>query len=359
VWITSSLLTALTPTTVALGNFDGVHRGHHHVIKPILPSQQILSVQKRLAGTGIITKDACSHPVSNEVSDLTIAADYPSGNLNRPYATVLTFHPHPQEFFSGKSRLLLTPPEEKAELLQAVGVEQLLLLPFNETIARLSPQAFVETILVQQLQATTVSVGENFRFGHQRSGTALDLQAIATSFGIEVHVVPLETCHQERISSSTIRQALNEGDLERANRLLGYSYRLMGTVVQGNQLGSTLGFPTANLNIAPTKFLPRQGVYAVSVTGPTLEPNEMLGVMNLGMRPTVDGTQQVVEIHILEWSGDLYGHTLKVSLEHFLRPEQKFSSLDALKAQIQTDCKAAKAIFSARCHPTVTDFATD
>lgn len=264
------------------------------------------------------------------------------------YSTVATFNPHPREFFSGKSWNLLTPQSEKVQQLSLLGVEQLVLLPFDQELASLSPQDFVEKILVQQLQATQVSVGQDFHFGYRRSGTATDLQAIASSYGIEVTIVSLQMCQGERISSSSIRQSLQDGDIRQANLRLGRPYTIMGVVVKGQQLGRTLGFPTANLQLAPEKFLPRHGVYCVRVHSPSLPAlaSSHPAVMNIGQRPTVSGTTVTVEVHLLDWSGDLYGQTLTVSLEEFLRPEQKFASLDALKSQIQADCEAARAFFN-------------
>jgi riboflavin kinase/FMN adenylyltransferase len=317
VWIASSLATVLTPTAVALGNFDGVHLGHRQVIQPVLLPQ---------------------------VADA-------SGKQVHP--TVLTFHPHPQEFFSGQPRKLLTPINEKVLELKALGVVQLVLLPFNKELASLSPEQFVEEILLQRLKATCISVGSDFRFGHGRVGTAADLQAIAAANGIKVTIAPLKNLNGERISSSAIRQALQEGDLQLSNRLLGRSYSLIGKVSQGQQLGRKLGFPTANLQLPSEKFLPRLGVYAVKVhilrDGDAEHPltsEALAGVMNIGYRPTVDGTTQVVEVHLLDWSGDLYGQTLVVSLEKFLRPEQKFASLDDLKTQIKRDCESARAFLT-------------
>jgi riboflavin kinase/FMN adenylyltransferase len=296
-----------------------------------------------LAGTSAIATEPTPSGSPND-SGFVGSAQISEPERGVFYPTVLTFHPHPHEFFTGQPRLLLTPPDQKVVRLKQLGIEQLILLPFDQSLAALSPQAFVETILVQQLQATNVSVGENFRFGHQRAGNALDLQTLCGDYGIDVCIVPLETIEHERISSSIIRQALQDGEIERANRLLGYPYALTGTVIRGQQLGAKLGFPTANIQVATVKFLPRRGVYAVRVSSSTFNPQlgQQLGVMNLGVRPTVDGTQQTVEIHLLDWSGDLYGHTLNVSLEQFLRPEQTFASLDELQAQIQADCAIAK-----------------
>ncbi|KAM3100002.1 bifunctional riboflavin kinase/FAD synthetase [Phormidesmis sp. 146-35] len=299
-WITSSLTNALTPTVVALGNFDGIHQGHHQVISPVISNDpQIRS-------------------------------------------TVVSFWPHPKEFFTGQPRKLLTPHSEKALQLSAIGVEQLVLLPFNRELAALTPQQFVEEILIHHLQARCVSVGQDFRFGYKRSGTAADLQAIAAKFGIDVTIVPLLTFHGERISSSAIREALENGNLQGANRMLGRAYSLVGEVVQGQQLGRTIDFPTANLQPPPEKFIPKQGVYSVRVSGVGLD--HKLGVMNIGNRPTVNGTKQTIEVHLLDWSGDLYGQTLTVELEQFIRPEQKFASLDDLKAQIKADCETARTM---------------
>ncbi|MBD2579030.1 bifunctional riboflavin kinase/FAD synthetase [Oscillatoria sp. FACHB-1406] len=310
-WVTSSTATALTPTAIALGNFDGVHLGHCSAIAPII-----------------------HYSAASDRSLLT-------------YPTVVTFNPHPQEFFTGKSKALLTPLEEKVQQLEALGVRQLILLPFDRELAALSPEAFVSKILVEQLGAKLVAIGADFRFGAKRTGTAQDLQAIAQNYGVEVAIATLKSSTGDspetatpRISSSAIRQALLDGKLEQANRLLGRPYSFIGTVVTGQQLGRTIGFPTANLQVPPNKLLPHYGVYSVKVILPSQQT--LLGVANIGCRPTVDGsTAPTIEIHLLDWSGDLYGQTLTVHLMQFLRPEQKFSSLDALKAQIAIDCQAA------------------
>lgn len=297
--LTKSLNNARKPTAIALGNFDGVHRGHRQVINPIF-----------------------------QVADSV-------------WATVVTFNPHPQEFFTGQPRLLLTPTPEKVQQLEALGVAQVVLLPFDRDLAQLSASEFVAKILVQQLQAKLVTVGADFRFGSQRGGTAGDLLSIASGFGVRVAIAPLQTCVEGKIGSSLIRKALEDGELSQANRLLGRPYSLVGVVQKGEQLGRTIGFPTANLQLPPEKFLPRQGVYRVRVDCEEIA-SPVLGVMNLGKRPTVDGTRQTVEVHLLDWSGDLYGQTLTVSLEAYIRPEQKFASLDDLKAQILADCEAAR-----------------
>ncbi len=308
--VTYSLDTALTPTAVALGNFDGIHQGHYQVIKAL--------------------RDA-------------------SSGLGHCHVTVVTFDPHPQAFFSGQPQMLLTPLSEKTKLLEQLGVEQLVLLPFNQEFASLPPQAFVKQILVDQLAVQTISVGFNFCFGYRRAGTAEDLVKIAGQYDVPVNILSPQTTEGLSISSSAIRKALQAGELSTANQMLGRSYTLIGSVIRGQKLGRTLGFPTANLQLPDNKFLPRQGVYSVRVEQPDWSHMQM-GVMNLGRRPTVEGTQTTVEVHLLDWSGDLYGHTLTVSLEKFLRPEQKFASLEALKTQIRSDCEAARLSLTSRAY---------
>jgi riboflavin kinase / FMN adenylyltransferase len=307
VFIASSIEQIRTPTAIALGNFDGIHQGHRTVLRPIIDS-------------------------------------FKSSQQPHVYPTVVSFTPHPREFFTGGKLQLLTPIPQKAELLADLGIEQLVLLPFDRDLAALTPQQFVEQILVKQLQATFISVGVDFRFGYQREGTGAELKNLAANYGIEVQ---LNSLHQYRdrhdqtvrVSSSLVRQALMAGDINTANLMLDRPYSLWGTVVKGQQLGRTIGFPTANLQLPEEKFLPRFGVYAVDVL---LEPEKIKGVMNIGCRPTVAGAATIptIEVHLLNWAGDLYGQTLKVNLKKFLRPEQKFDSLEALKQQISQDCQS-------------------
>ncbi len=304
--IASSTEQFQTPTAIALGNFDGIHQGHQIVLQPIIDSGQS-------------QKDGHLCP------------------------SVVSFTPHPREFFTGGQVQLLTPVAEKADLLASMGIEQLILLPFDRNLASLSPQQFVEQIIVQQLQAKQISVGSDFRFGYQRKGTGEDLRNIAANFGIEVHLNSLHKYQNAdgdavRVSSSLIRQALLNGEITTANDLLGRPYSLMGQVVSGQQLGRTIGFPTANIKPPAEKFLPRFGVYAVDVF---IDQTKVKGVMNIGCRPTVAGEAPTIEAHLLNWSGDLYGQTLKVNLLNFLRPEQKFDSVGELKQQITKDCQAA------------------
>jgi riboflavin kinase / FMN adenylyltransferase len=302
VQITSSLDKILTPTAIALGNFDGIHRGHLEVIKPVLDTDD--------AGV---------------------------------YKTVVTFDPHPQQYFTGQQRQLLTPHPERVIILERLGVQQLVLLSFDRELVKLSPQEFVQQILNDRLQAKFVSVGEDFRFGNQRAGAATDLVKLTADIGICTRIAPLEKDGDSRISSSRIRAALLAADLQLTQQLLGRYYSIVGTVINGQEIGRSIGFPTANLKYPPEKFLPRQGVYCVRVD--TAMATQLPGVMNIGKRPTVNGVNTTVEVHLLDWDGNLYGQQLTVYLHHFLRSEQKFPDLAALTNQIQADCDAAREFF--------------
>lgn len=339
-WITSSLTTAITPTAIALGNFDGVHRGHQAVIGAVVPpaahkgSDTQIHQPVRIPLRGLSDRQRAQTTAASPPTG-------PGGASVTPIPTVMTFFPHPQEFFSGKTRRLLTPLTEKATQISRLGVGQLVLLPFDQHLVNLSPEAFVD-LLVKQLRVQQISVGKDFCFGRQRQGTVDDLKTLAAHHGVTVQIAPLTCLGTDRISSSRIRQALENTDLDTVKALLGRPYSLVGRVVQGQQLGRTLGFPTANLQLPPEKFLPRTGVYSVWVQGATQTPYPLVpAVMNLGNRPTVNGATLTAEVHLLNWQGDLYGKTLEVHLHRFLRPEQKFDALDDLKAQIQHDCQQA------------------
>ncbi len=291
-----------TPTAIALGNFDGVHRGHQQVIRTLVEA----------------APPDC-------------------------YRSVITFSPHPQAFFSGKERLLLTPAAEKRALLSQYGIEQVIVLPFTQDLAALSPLEFIEQILVQQLQAKVLSVGFNFGFGRGRSGTAEDLKTLCAAFGIPVHIVSPYCQGGDRVSSSAIRHALATGDVDLARELLGRPYTITGTVVSGQQLGRQLGFPTANIALPTDKLLPRHGVYACRVTAAAFTRPQS-GVVNIGVRPTVDGHALTTEVHLLDWHGNLYNQELTLHLEAFIRPEMQFSALADLQSQIASDCHKATAL---------------
>ena len=288
------------PAAVALGNFDGVHSGHQQVIAPVV---------------------ACDCGPS----------------------TILTFDPHPREVLTGKSLPTLTPLSERLQLFEMYGIEQVALLPFTPAFATQSPIDFIETVLEAGLKACAVSVGWDFCFGHRRAGNAQTLQDWGQRVGVPVHAVSAVEFDGVRVSSSRIRDALADGNVQLAATLLDRPYRLVGKVVAGDRRGRLLGFPTANIKVSDCKVLPRYGVYCGWCTwGDRDQEYRQPAVLNIGKRPTFDGLQQSVEVHLLDWSGDMYGRQLSVELQQFLRPEIKFESVEGLKQQLGEDCRQAR-----------------
>jgi riboflavin kinase/FMN adenylyltransferase len=298
---------AAGPAAIALGSFDGLHEGHRQVIA---------SVVERAVPAGLVP-------------------------------TVVSFWPHPREVLYGETRLRLDLPAEKLDLLEPLGIDQLVLVPFTPALAALNPADFVEQVLVQQLRAELVAVGENFRFGAGRSGDIHTLRELGAGRGIEVLVQPILRDSSGRLSSSRIRRALEAGDLQEACRLLGRSYRFGGRVVRGRGLGRELGWPTANLQVDGRKFLPQQGVYAawVWLQGERLSGERLAAVMNLGPQPTVDPTApSAVEVHVLGRQLELEGAQLVVEPVALLRQQERFENLEALVAQIGRDAARAEAL---------------
>ena len=316
---------AQRPTAIALGSFDGLHQGHRRVI-------------------GAITA------ITPDVPASVIGPGEPgggSGAIGVP--TVVSFWPHPREVLHGETRLRLDLPEEKLELLEPLGIRQLVMVPFTRSLAALSPESFVAQVLVGQLQASRVAVGENFRFGAGRCGDAADLARIGAACGIAVSVLPMLFEAGERVSSSRIRRALAAADLAEAERLLERSYRFRGLVVPGRGLGRRLGWPTANLQVDGRKFLPREGVYAVLAWSGEVRGAGMPAVMNLGPQPTVDPlAPSAVEVHLLDREIDLAGAQLIVQPVRYLRSQQRFAGLEELATRIADDAREAAAILDAR-----------
>ena len=312
---------ALRPTAIALGSFDGLHRGHRRVI------EAITAIAPDVQDSGIGPGEHCDG----------------SGGSGVP--TVVSFWPHPREVLHGETRLRLDLPEEKLELLEPLGIRQLVMVPFSRTLASLSPEAFVAEVLVGQLQARRVAVGENFRFGAGRCGDAADLARIGAACGVAVSVLPMLFEGGERVSSSRIRRALAAADLAEAERLLERPYRFRGLVVPGRGLGRGLGWPTANLQVDGRKFLPREGVYAVLAWSGKVRGAGMPAVMNLGPQPTVDPlAPSAVEVHLLDREIDLAGAQLIVQPVRYLRSQQRFAGLEELATRIAEDAKEAAAI---------------
>jgi riboflavin kinase/FMN adenylyltransferase len=283
-----------------IGNFDGVHRGHQNVLRQ-------LSEQSRRLGC-------------------------PS--------TVITFEPLPHEYFMGThSPPRLTPLCEKLKLMSAQGIDQTLNLAFNQRLAEMTAADFIQKVLVDGLAIRLLIIGDDFRFGKGRTGDFAMLQDAGKKYGFEVRDTKTFSDQTGRISSSRIREALENGDMNTAQDLLGRPFTMSGRVIHGKQLGRQLGFPTANIRIGRS-VSPLRGVFAIRSEGIGN------GVANVGTRPTVDGKSFLIEAHFLDFSGDLYGQRLKIEWLKKIRSEQKFESLDALKQQIEKDIVAAKAVFS-------------
>lgn len=289
-----------------VGNFDGVHLGHQAVLG-------------QLAEKG--------------------------AQLAQP-TTLITFEPQPREMFSpATAPPRLTPFREKLQVLRRFSVDRVLCIAFNETFAGLSAQAFIDRVLIDKLGVRYLVVGDDFRFGQGREGDFAMLEAAGAVAGFQVARMHSFYVDGERVSSTRIREALAAGDLARAQKFLGRPFRMSGHVAPGDARGRTLGFPTANLFVHRNRA-PVAGVFAVEVFGLDREP--WPAVANIGTRPSVGGTQSLLEVHLLDYSGDLYGRHLQVDFCHRLRDEQRFSSLDALKAQIARDVEAARQWFARR-----------
>jgi riboflavin kinase/FMN adenylyltransferase len=286
-----------------IGNFDGVHLGHQTVMR-----------------------------------QLTAKAK----DLHLPTVVIL-FEPQPQEFFAPESApARLTRLREKISVIRHNEMDRVLCVRFHATFAALSADQFIQQVLVQGLGIRHLVVGDDFRFGYKRQGDFALLQEAGKQYGFSVETQQTFILGGSRVSSTRVRQALEQGNMQLASELLGRPYTLCGRIRHGEQRGRLLGFPTANI------FLHRQvspllGVFAVYLHGITKQP--IAGVANLGTRPTVDGTQLLLEVHLFDFQKTIYGHTVKVEFVRKLRDEQRFASFDALKQQIQIDVQTAKAIF--------------
>ncbi len=264
-------------------------------------------------------------------------------------AAAISFEPLPREFFSRDNRpprLML--PRAKICGLTELGMQAVALLRFNGEMAALSPQAFVERVLVQRLRAREVWVGRDFRFGHRRAGDIGTLRELGRQHGFDAHELPPVHLHGERVSSTRIRTALAAGEFALAAQLLGRPYAIDGRVVRGRQLGRTLGFPTANLRYG--HYTPSlRGIYATWVHGVGAEP--WPSVSSFGTRPTVGGGEPLLEAHLFDFDGDLYGRRIAVEFVAHLRDESKFADLHALTEQMQRDAEQARAVLaSAACN---------
>ena len=296
---------ASSPIALTIGNFDGVHLGH----------QAMLS----------------------RLRDAARARNLP------PCA--MTFEPHPREFFApDQAPARLTTLREKLELLAAQGLETAHVLRFDYKLAQVSAEDFIERVLVKGLGVRHLLVGDDFRFGARRAGDFALLSARAQELGYTVEAMASVIVDGERVSSTAVRKALEEGDMARAARLLGRPYSISGTVVHGDALGRELGYPTANVRITHNRP-PLMGIFAVELAGVGEKP--VRGVASLGVRPTVKAHgAPVLEVFLLDFDGDLYGRHVRVDFLHKFRDEKKFADLAALKAQIAADVAETRAYFA-------------
>ncbi|TDW46089.1 riboflavin kinase/FMN adenylyltransferase [Flavobacterium sp. 270] len=283
-------------TILTLGTFDGVHIGHKKILERITQNTE-----------------------------------------NGKYESlVLTFFPHPRMVLQEKSEIkLLNTISEKTKLLEETGIENLVVHPFSESFSRLTAEEFVHSILVDQFHIQKIIIGHDHRFGRNRTADINDLIAFGAEYGFEVEQISAQEIQDVSVSSTKIRKALQEGNMTLANEYLGYNFFLTGEVVKGKQLGRTIGFPTANIQIEEDyKLIPKNGVYAVKTI---IDQKEVFGMMNIGFNPTVNGEKQTIEVHLFDFDADIYGQKIEVSLLHYLREEQKFGSVDLLKAQLNQD----------------------
>ena len=234
---------------------------------------------------------------------------------------------------------MLNTINEKIDLLQEIGIENLVIHPFDETFSRLTAEEFVKTILVDRVQIQKIIIGYDHRFGRNRTANIDDLINYGEQYGFEVEQISVQEINEISVSSTKIRQALSEGNMTLANDYLGYDYFITGTVIQGKQLGRTINFPTANLAIQENyKLIPQNGVYIVKST---IENKQVYGMMNIGINPTVNGQNRSIEVHYFDLDADLYDKEIRVSIVHRIRSEQKFESFELLKAQLEKDKKTA------------------
>ncbi len=305
VYYNLSEFTQPTNSVVTIGTFDGVHLGHQKILK------RLVSEAKALQGESVL----------------------------------LTFYPHPRMvLFPERKQLLLSTLDEKIYLLRQQGIDHLIIQPFTREFSMMTYEEFVREILVRQLAVKKLVIGYDHQFGRNREGSFENLRKMAPEIGFEVDEISAKLIDDNVISSTKVREALEAGRVEEANALLGYQYAISGTVVKGRQLGRTIGFPTANVVVSDTfKLIPSNGVYAVQV----LHNDKVYqGVMNIGVRPTVDGVSRTNEVHIMDFNSDIYGESLKVNFVQRIRDEVKFDSLHALKSQIKKDEQMARSLLS-------------
>ena len=285
---------------ITIGTFDGLHNGHRKIIE-------------------LMQSEAA------KVNGETV---------------IITFDPHPRQIVAREKSpiFLINTLEEKIGLLQNVNIDHLVVIPFTDTFATQSAEAYISDFLVNTFHPHTIIIGYDHRFGKDRIGDYKLMEAKATEYNYLVKEIPVHMLQDVTISSTKIREAILHSDIDTARNCLGYDYFFSGKVIQGNKLGRTIGYPTANLQISDeNKLVPGNGVYAVLISSEKLNFHNLFGMMNIGIRPTVDGTTRVIEVNIFDFDKDIYGETLTITLKKHLRREVRFNGLDALKEQLAKD----------------------
>ncbi len=283
-------------TIVTIGTFDGVHIGHKQIIAKIVQNCQLENLE----------------------------------------SVILTFFPHPRMVLNENSDIkLLNTIDEKSELLNQNNIQNLVIQNFDTAFSELSAEDFVANVLVKQLNIQKIIIGHDHRFGKNRSANFDDLIVFGEKYSFDVEQIPAQEIDDVAVSSTKIRNAILQGNIALANEYLGYQYQISGIVVKGKQLGRTIGFATANIYVAENyKLIPKFGVYIVKSI---IENKVVFGIMNIGIKPTIGDETATIEVHFLDFDADLYDKKLTISILEFIRDEQKFDSLEALKSQIQVD----------------------
>ena len=296
---------SLEKTIVTIGTFDGIHIGHKKILKNLIST----------------------------------------ANKEGKKSVLLTFFPHPRMVLQkDKAILLLNTLDEKSMLLENMGLDYLIIHPFSKEFSRLTALDFVRDILVNKLNTSKLIIGYDHHFGKNREGNIHQLREYSSLYDFNIEEIPAQDIDDVSVSSTKIRTALKEGNLKTANTYLGYQYMLSGIVVSGKQLGGTIGFPTANIEVKePYKLIPSSGVYIIKTQINTVV---FSGIMNIGFNPTVLGKNQTIEAHLFDFNDDLYGKKITVTLIHFLREEQKFNSVEELVDQLNIDKKNAISYLS-------------
>ncbi len=299
-------LPAFQNAVITIGSFDGVHSGHSKII------HQLTEEAKKINGCSI----------------------------------VISFYPHPKQIVGNQNFIisLLNTPKEKSYLLEKAGIDYLVIIPFNKDFAELSATSYITDFLVRYFHPHTIITGYDHRFGKNRTGNYELLEQYSEAYGYVVKEIPEYVINDSTISSTAIRNYINNGNIEEANRLLGYTYFFEGKVVKGREIGRLMNFPTANIHVDnPDKLLPANGVYAVYVKIENM-PNEFKGMMNIGIRPTFEDGQKTIEVNIFNFNEDIYDKNIQVIVKTRLRSEIKFTNSEALKKQLLMDKEMCASI---------------